>query len=304
MFTSKKMTRKYILLFILLGLSCWQSPNLLAQQTCCSRFVAFASDKEFVNAHQTPLPYQYTGTAGKSITFITLDGQKANAFLIKAAHESDKFLFIFHEWWGLNDYVKNEAAWYAQSLKDVNVMAIDLYDGQVATTREQAAAYMQAVKSERAQKIIEGAMAFAGKKAKIVTLGWCFGGTWSLQAALQLGKKAKGCVMYYGMPETDTQKLKKLHCSVLGFFAAQDQWITPTVVHAFEARMDSVGKKYQTKIFEADHAFANPSNPHYNKPFTDECRKQSVAYITSKLKHLLEKNPQKAKAKKAMAASK
>lgn len=285
------MTRKIVLLLWCL----WQSSPIWAQQTCCSRFVAFASDQEFVNAHQTPLPYQYTGSAGKSITFITLDGQKANAFLIKSAGASDKFLFIFHEWWGLNDYVKNEAAWYAQSLKDVNVLAIDLYDGKVASTREQAAAYMQSVRSERAQKIIEGAMAFAGKKAKIVTLGWCFGGTWAMQAALQLGKKAKGCVLYYGMPEANRQRLQKLHCSVLGFFAAQDQWITPAVVHEFEAKMDSVGKKYQTKIYDADHAFANPSNPSYNKVFTEECHKQSLAYINRKLKYLLETNKHKVK---------
>jgi carboxymethylenebutenolidase len=56
-----------------------------------------------------------------------------------------------------------------------------------------------------------------GNKAKVFTIGWCFGGGWSLQTALLGGNQVVGCVMYYGMPEADVNKLKTLHCDVIGF---------------------------------------------------------------------------------------
>ena len=45
---------------------------------------------------------------------------------------------------------------------------------------------MQSVNQERALNIVSGAIDFAGKDAKIGTIGWCFGGGWSLQASIML----------------------------------------------------------------------------------------------------------------------
>ena len=84
---------------------------------------------------------------------------------------------------------------------------------------------MQGVKEDRAKAIIKGAIAYAGPNAHIATIGWCFGGGWSLQASLLAGKQDVACVMYYGMPEQDVNKLKTLHADVLGNFANKDNWI-------------------------------------------------------------------------------
>jgi carboxymethylenebutenolidase len=242
-----------------------------------------ASSETFASAHLSPAPLNYVAERGTMIELECSDGKKGNAFLVKADSTTNNWLFVFHEWWGLNDYIKREAERLAGELRNVNVLAIDLYDGQVTDKSENAQKIMQSIKDDRARALINGAIAHAGKDAKIGTIGWCFGGGWSLQASIMAGKQAVACVMYYGFPETDTTKLKKLEPGVLGIFALKDNWITPQVVSTFEKNMKALGKRLIVKTFDADHAFANPSNPQYDKEATKQANQLSMAYLKSKL---------------------
>lgn len=274
---------KKILLLISFIAFGWQL-HAQSHMSCCSKsatgqFMAMASEKDFQAAHLAPLPYQYDEDLGQMITFKTPDGKKGNAFEILSAYNTRKYLFVFHEWWGLNDYMKKEAAHYFKELKDVNVVVVDLYDGKVATTADEAGKYMQEVTDERARAIIQGLLKHVGKNAKIATLGWCFGGGWSLQASLLAGKQDIGCVMYYGMPEKDVEKLKTLNTDVLGLFANKDQWITPEVVKQFGEDMKAAGKQLTVYSFDEDHAFANPSNPHYSKEDGDKAYTYAIKYL-------------------------
>jgi carboxymethylenebutenolidase len=154
-----------------------------------------------------------------------------------------------------------------------------LYDGKVATTREAASEIMQAADELRIRSIIEGATEWAGSKAEIATLGWCFGGGWSMQAALQLDNQAVGCVLYYGMPESDTTFLKGLNCKVLGIFAENDKWINRKVVGAYEQSMNALKKPYDTYWYKADHAFANPSNSVFNEAAAEDAFQKTRQFL-------------------------
>jgi carboxymethylenebutenolidase len=193
------------------------------------------------------------------------------------------YLIITHEWWGLNDYIKEKADEIQHILGNVNVIAIDMYDGRVAANADSAGAYMKATPNERIMSIIKGAIAATGKDAKIFSLGWCFGGGYALQTAIAAGRQAAGCVMYYGMPETDLGKLKTLHCEVLGLFASQDKWINADVVKTFKSNMAKAGKKLTVKTYEADHAFANPSNPHFDKVSAGDANKMAYEFLMDRL---------------------
>ncbi|RSK29629.1 dienelactone hydrolase family protein [Hymenobacter metallilatus] len=263
------------------SMSCCTKPA--AGQNATEVFAMLASNEDFSGGHDAPLPFTYAGE-GSMIEFKTTDGQTGKAFEIKSNTKSDKYLLVIHEWWGLNDYIKQEAARFAKELPGVNVIALDLYDGQVATDADQAGKLMQGVKTERAQAIIKGALQYAGPNAQIASIGWCFGGGWSIQTALLAGSKAKACVAYYGMPEKDVAKLKTLNTSVLFVFAKQDKWINQEVVDQFRKDMAAAKKDLTVKTYDADHAFANPSNPKYNKPFADDAHAASVAYIKKNLK--------------------
>jgi carboxymethylenebutenolidase len=280
------MKKLFLLCLLLAGFSSAQAQHAAS---CCSRpaatevFAMLATNPEFVSGHDVPLPYEYQGE-GQTIEFKTPDGSMGHGFEIKSATPSNKYLLVFQEWWGLNDYIKKEAATYAAEMPGVNVLALDLYDGKVATTADEASQLMQAVKTERAQAIIKGAIAYAGPKAQLATLGWCFGGGWSLQAALLGGKQTVGCVMYYGMPEKDVARLKTLNTDVLGIFADQDKHISPEVVAQFKKDMTAAGKKLTVYSYAADHAFANPSNPKFNKEFAAQAHAKSLAYLRGHFK--------------------
>ncbi|HVB03515.1 MAG TPA: dienelactone hydrolase family protein [Chitinophagaceae bacterium] len=259
---------------------------------CCNKpgpsattaFAMLGGNKEFLFAHAVPLPFILAHKTGKEIRFPTPDGRTGGGYFIKAAHPTHNYLLVFHEYWGLNDYIRQMAQKLGMDIGHINVLALDLYDGKVATTPEMAGKYMQAVKDIRARAIISGALKYAGKDARIYTIGWCFGGGWSLQATLMAGSQAGGCVMYYGMPEKDVDRLKTLHADVLGIFANKDAWINPTVVNQFVTNMAAAHKTLIVKRYNADHAFANPSNPHHDESATTDAYKATLAFFRERVK--------------------
>jgi carboxymethylenebutenolidase len=263
----------------------------LAQHACCVasnvtlQNQLMAQQPDFAQVHAEPRPFTLNNAAGIMIQFATPDGKQANAYVVKAAKKSKKYLFVFHEWWGLNDYIKREADQFAADLPGVNIVAIDLYDGAVTANREEAAKLMSGLSEARAQAIVAGAFAYAGKNAKVATTGWCMGGAWSLQAAIAGTKQVKGCVMYYGFPEMNVEKLKRLQTSILGIFAEKDAFINVETVKQFELKLAEAGKQITVYNYVAVHAFANPSNPDYNQQAAKDAYENKVLpYLRKALK--------------------
>jgi carboxymethylenebutenolidase len=242
-----------------------------------------AATKEFAALHENPFEFKLQDAKGITVSFNTPDGQKASGYEIKDEKNTKNYLFVIHEWYGLNDYIKQESDILSNELDNVNVIALDLYDGKVASTADSAMKYVSEAKSDRLENIIKGAMEYAGKDAKIYTIGWCFGGMWSLQASILAGKQGAGCVMYYGRPETNIEKLKQLNTDVIGFFGNLDKSITPEKVSEFENNMKAAGKKLTVYRYDAGHGFANPSNPSLNKEAKDDAHKKTIEYLKERL---------------------
>ncbi len=273
---------KLLLLSVLLAfVACDNQPNPIPMcHDASAEFASFASDKSFQNAHPAPKPVALMH-GGKNIEFPVEGGANGRAFLMTSHGQSSKYMLLFHEWWGLNTNIRNEANRLAHEL-GINVLAIDLYDGKLAETAEDAGKYMQACDPERAKAIIQGAAKYLGDNADFRTMGWCFGGGWSLQAALLLNDRAKACVIYYGMPEKDVEKLKTLKTDVLMIHAKQDKWINDAAVEEFKKNMEAAGKALTVSEYDADHAFANPSGPRYNDQAAQEARAVVLEYLRSK----------------------
>ena len=277
---------------IILALAFASFSTLGFSQTCCDvtfasndgNMAKFASDKAFIASHLAPILYKHTSeVGGRMIEFATPDGQKANAYVVKAKKTSNKWLFVYQEWWGLNDHIKRQAdTFYADLGADVNVLALDMYDGKIAVDANEAGKMMQGAVETRLENIVKGGLAYAGSKAKIANVGWCFGGGWSLKSAIIGGKQTVGSVMYYGMPVKDIEKLKTLNSDVLGLFATE-QWISKEIIEEFAANMKTAGKSINYKIFDAAHAFANPSNPKFDEAKAKEANEMAVAYLKKKL---------------------
>ncbi len=260
--------------------------SLFGQKSCCSATAQFAdlgNQVSFQNEHQEPVMRSAQDYSGTIKNFPTSGKQQGRAYVVENTDETNLWLFVFHEWWGLNEHIMAEADKWAVVLPGVNIMAIDLYDGKTANTREAASELMKGADEKRIREIIEGAISHIDSDAQVGTIGWCFGGGWSMQAALMLKEQAKACVVYYGMPEQNTEKLKELKAPVLGVFAEKDGWINHEQVGKYEQAMDKAGKTYETHWFDAEHAFANPSNDIYDEEAAIEAREITAKFLYSRM---------------------
>jgi len=272
----------HLFALLLLGTLVWACSEALTTEESDDSMGQFADDEEFQEAHNTPDSIAFEAS-GEMATFDTPDGETGSAYVITAEEPSNKYLFVIHEWWGLNDHIKREAERLYTELDNTTIMALDMYDGKVATTQEEAGQYMEAVSDERAQAIIKGALAKAGPEAEIATIGWCFGGGWSLRTSILAGDQGVGCVMYYGMPVQTADKLAPLEADILGIFAENDGWITPKVVNKFKNLAESTGKDIEIHFFDANHAFANPSSDAYKEAAAQEANQLARAFLREHL---------------------
>lgn len=172
-------------------------------------------------------------------------------------------LVVIHEWWGLNDWVKEEASKLAD--QGYEALAIDLYRGKVAQTPDEAHEIMRGVPEDRANRDLLAAANFLrGQKsvnpAKVGSIGWCMGGGYSLDLALE-DPKLKVAVINYGHLATDDATLKKIDAAILGIFGGKDRGIPVDSVKQFESQLTAMGKTVEIHVFpDAGHAFENPNN--------------------------------------------
>jgi carboxymethylenebutenolidase len=259
----------------------------LSAQRCCKKpagMQVWALNKEFKAAHETPLPLNYTPAKGSMIEFPVSGGPDGKAFYVPSDVPSDKVLIVFHEWWGLNDYIKREAEnWQKMLAGKVAVYAADLYDGNVASTPDEAGKLASTLDTKRGKAVVSGLLQRIGNDKNIATIGWCMGGSWSFNAAVLAGREAKGCVMYYGFPEKDINNIKPLKCDVLYIRGNKDTYITGKDVDEFKKKVKSQGHNITSYSFDAVHAFANPSNPKYDAKAAGEAQAISLKFLKSKL---------------------
>lgn len=282
----KRDNMKKLILLLLLAIPYYSESQV---RSCCQvsateQFGQLALNKAFVAGHESPLPFSFTPLEGEMINFICPDSSQSSAFEIRASSFTNNWLIVVHEWWGLNDYIKREAERLQLELSKINILAIDLYDGKIAETPAMAQQLLGSLKEERAKNIIRGAINHTGANSKIYTIGWCMGGGWAFQTSLLAGAKSTACVFFYGMPESDVNKLKKMSGDVFGIFATRDEWISPEIMKQFQENMKQANKNVVVKSFEADHAFANPSNPKFDEKAAGEANKLAVEFIKKRLK--------------------
>ena len=116
---------------------------------------------------------------------------------------------------------------------------------------------------------------------RVGTVGWCFGGGWSLNASIATPVEAT--VIYYGRVEQPVGELERLYGPVLGHFAEQDQWIDHAMVDPFVARMKEARKPVQAFWYDANHAFANPSSASYDQADAQLAWKRTLDFFRRNL---------------------
>jgi carboxymethylenebutenolidase len=214
--------------------------------------------------------------------------QSGNAYLSLPMEAAPPLpaLVVIHEWWGLNQHIRH---WTDRLAADgYAALAVDLYEGKVATDQDQAMKLMKAVDDARARAILKDAYRFLGEDSRIQatrrgSIGWCFGGKWSLELALDT-PTLDAAVVYYGHVETHPARLAALEAPLLGIFGNEDKGIPPKMVDRFEFGLEQAGgKTYQLLRYDAEHAFANPSSGRYDEKAAGAAWAEVRTFLRKKL---------------------
>ena len=196
-------------------------------------------------------------------------------------------LVVVHEWWGLTDWVKEQA----QKLAEQGYIALapDLYRGQVTSDPEVAHELMRGLSQDRAVSDLKAAFAYLQTRkdvdrAHVGAIGWCMGGGFALQLAIHEPHLA-ACVVNYGALPTDPNDLQNIGAPILGNFGAEDHGITPADVQEFEKVMRSMNRFVDLKEYDgAGHAFENSTNTNgYRPEAAADAWARTVAFLNKAL---------------------
>ena len=192
-------------------------------------------------------------------------------------------VIMIHEWWGLNDNIRAMADRLAA--EGYIVLAVDLYGGKTANSSVEARELMLSVVEdpESANENIRSAYEFLNSTAgapRVGSLGWCFGGGWSLNTAQLFPDELDASVIYYGQVTDDEDKLRPINAPILGLFAAEDKGIKVESVEAFGEALERLRKNHEIHVYAGvGHAFANPTGTSYDEAAAGDAWKRTLEFL-------------------------
>jgi carboxymethylenebutenolidase len=196
-------------------------------------------------------------------------------------------IIVVHEYWGLNDFAKAKTS----AMADLGfvALAIDLYRGALATDPDTAHQLARGLPEDRAKRDLAAAFAYLASRpdvdpARIASIGWCMGGGYAMDEALQEPRLA-AAVIYYGRLPTDAKSIAAVKAKLLGNYGVEDKGISPEAVDAFVKQARAAGVSVDFKEYpNAGHGFASSADP---KVFRPDAARDADLRTTDFLKRVL-----------------
>lgn len=126
---------------------------------------------------------------------------------------------------------------------------------------------------------------FVGCK-KVGVTGFCMGGALSLAAAALIPEEISATAPFYGIPSSELCDVGKIKIPVQAHFGEKDQvegFSSAKDAQALAAKLDAAGVNYELHMYDAGHAFTNPTNPEFNQEICDLALGRMVDFMK---KHL------------------
>ena len=192
--------------------------------------------------------------------FIETANGPTTAYVDRPVEDTNTAVVLIHEWWGINQHVRDLARRYAQ--EGYNCVAPDLYRGRVTTDAEEASTLMNALAIEDGLETIRKAMDAARDKYgfdQFVINGFCMGGTFALRAACEIPELKAAAPFYGDIP--DERVLAKLRAPTLFIAGKRDAWINEAKVNGLKEAAKKHNLPVEVVSYDADHAFFNDTRP-------------------------------------------
>ncbi len=170
---------------------------------------------------------------------------------------------------GLSPWVRQQARRLAG--KGYLVLAVDLYDGELPKTIEEAHILERGLPEDQVRAYLRAAVdALAARpdvgKGAIGVLGWDSGGGYALDAAIA-DARLRTAVVCYGRVPTDAASLAPLRGDVLAIFAGKDEGISPATIAQFRQATAKAGKRVTVHVYpKCGNGFLDPDSPYAAGP--------------------------------------
>ncbi len=194
-------------------------------------------------------------------------------------------IVIIHEWWGLNENIKNTADVLAS--EGYVVLAVDLYNGEIAKNSTEAMALRNKVNKEESIENMKSAVNYLREtqgSEKVASYGWCFGGGKSAELSVS-DVKLDATIIYYGTLPQNISEIEKIKGPVLGVFGRNDTAIAVKTVDVFKMGLEESDIKNEIYVYDGvGHAFANPSGANFAKEETKDSWNKTLVFLEDNLK--------------------
>ncbi|GCF07767.1 dienelactone hydrolase family protein [Dictyobacter arantiisoli] len=195
---------------------------------------------------------------------------------------------LIQEWWGIEPHIQDLAQKLAT---DGFVVAVpDLYHGRIATEPNDAMRMMMQLQKnvDLASREISGALenikALPSVQPKNLGLiGFCLGGFLAYTAAAR-DSNIGALVTFYGAGyDPSLEEVKKVTAPVLAFYGKQDGSVPPEQIAKIEKLYKQAGKDFTVKIYDAGHAFINPTHGAGNEQAAADAWPRAVSFLKEHL---------------------
>jgi carboxymethylenebutenolidase len=194
-------------------------------------------------------------------------------------------LIVIHEWWGLNDQIRQMCVRFAR--EGFIALAPDLYHGESATESSEAMLLMQKLSTASAVQDIRAAFARLKNDArctgKIGITGFCMGGAMTFAAATSVDGLC-AAVPFYGIPVPGYFDPTKVKCPIQAHFAKDDTFADAGRAAGFCEQVKALGGTMELHVYDAGHAFMRETDANvHHAPSASAAWSRTLGFLRQEL---------------------
>jgi carboxymethylenebutenolidase len=218
---------------------------------------------------------------GRMIVFPS-DSIETPGYLALPAQTPAPGVIVIQEWWGLEPHIKDVTDRFAA--EGFVALAPDLYHGKIATEPDEARKLAMELEYDHAVAEIVAAARFLLARddvrgPTVGVVGFCMGGALSLLAACA-SDLFGAAVVFYGRNPNPIERVRSLHCPLLGLYGEADQGIPPSEVERLRRALEAAGKQFELHIYPgAPHAFFNDTRASYRPEAAIDAWRRTLAFL-------------------------
>jgi carboxymethylenebutenolidase len=217
-------------------------------------------------------------------------------------------LIIVHEVWGLTNHIKDVARRFAKEgyevlapnlISDADIeqhitpqLQKDLFDpAKRNKVQPQLRKIMAPIQSDgfadstiaKLKICFDELWKRKGANRQVGVIGFCFGGTYSYQLAVN-EPRLKAAVPFYGHANFDVNQLSKIECPILAFYGEKDEALI-TALPELTTNMKAAGVNFESTVYPScGHAFFNDTNPFaYNEDAANDAWRKTLSFLAASL---------------------